>query len=105
LAQRKFSEQNTNGSGSKINYRQVGSHDIEKASVMQRALPVGQNGSQQTDFQSGCTSLQSHQQWRSVPLSSHPCQHLLSTEFFYLNHSDWCEVKFVGCFDSYFSDE
>jgi hypothetical protein len=23
----------------------------------------------QTDFQSGCPSLQSHQQWRSVPLS------------------------------------
>jgi hypothetical protein len=25
--------------------------------------------------------LQSHQQWRSAPLSPHPCQHLLSPEF------------------------
>jgi hypothetical protein len=26
----------------------------------------------QTDFQSGCTSLQSHQQWRSVTFSPYP---------------------------------
>ncbi|EDL11229.1 T lymphoma oncogene, partial [Mus musculus] len=38
----------------------------------------------QTDFQSGCTSLQSHQQWRSVLLSPHPRQHLLPSEFLIL---------------------
>ena len=38
----------------------------------------------QTDFRSGCKSLQSHQQWRSVPLSSHPCQHFQSPEFLIL---------------------
>jgi hypothetical protein len=29
----------------------------------------------QTDFQSDCTRLQPHQQWRSVPLSLQPPQH------------------------------
>jgi len=34
----------------------------------------------QIDFQSGCTSFQLHHQWRSVPLSPPPRQHVLSTE-------------------------
>ena len=38
----------------------------------------------QTDFQSGCANLQFHQQWRSVPLSPHPRQHLLSPAFLIL---------------------
>jgi hypothetical protein len=38
----------------------------------------------QTDFHIGCTSLQSHQQWRSIPLSPHPRQHLQSPEFLIL---------------------
>jgi hypothetical protein len=38
----------------------------------------------QTDFQRGCTILQSHQQWRSFPLSPHHYHHLLSPEFLIL---------------------
>ena len=34
----------------------------------------------QIGFQSGCTSLQTYQQWRSVPVSPHPLQHVLSPE-------------------------
>ena len=58
-------------------------------SYMPRRGVAGSSGStmsnflrnRQTDFQSGCTNLQSHQQWRNIPLSPHPCQHLLSPEF------------------------
>jgi hypothetical protein len=38
----------------------------------------------QTVFQSGCTSLQSHQQWKIVPLSPHLHKYLLSPEFLIL---------------------
>jgi hypothetical protein len=38
----------------------------------------------QTDFQSGCTSLQFHQQWRSVIFIPYPQQYLLPPEFLIL---------------------
>ena len=59
---------------------------------MPRRVIAGSSGSSmfnflrnhQIDFQSGCTSLQSYQQWRSFPLSPHPPQHLLCFEFLIL---------------------
>jgi hypothetical protein len=62
------------------------------SAYMPRSGTAGSSGStmsnflrnRQPDFQSGCNSLQPHQQWRSVPLSPHSHQHLMSPEFLIL---------------------
>jgi hypothetical protein len=67
-------------------------HIEASSGYMPRSGIAGSSGStmsdflrnRQTDFQSGCTSLQSDQQWRSFPLSPHPRQHLLSPEVWIL---------------------
>ena len=60
----------------------------------------------QTDFRQGCTSLQSQQQWRSVPLSPHCRQHLLAPEFLILDIL--IDVRWnlrVGYFDFHFLED
>ena len=49
-----------------------------------------------TVFHSGCISLHSHQQCKSIPFSPHPFQHLLFVDF-NDGHSDWCEVIVLIC--------
>ncbi len=54
-----------------------------------------------TDYHNGWTSLQSHRQCQTVPLSPHP----LCTCFPDFNdcHSNWCEVISHGGFDLHFT--
>ena len=61
-------------------------------------------GNRSIVFHSGCINSHSYQEFKGVPFSPHPCQHLLFVFFFYDSHSDKHEVMSLCGFDLHFPD-